>query len=55
MIFLLYYRQGLTASEIAALPALGLTTKGVESIIARLTHMIRSHIAHEGFGSVKSL
>jgi RNA polymerase sigma factor (sigma-70 family) len=48
MIFALYYRQGLTASEIAALPALGLTTKGVESILARLTHMIRGHIAMRG-------
>ena len=55
MIFFLYYRQGLTASEIAALPSLHLTTKGVESILARLTHMIRSHITHEGFGRVKSL
>ena len=55
MIFFLYYRQGLTASEIAALPALRLTTKGVESILARLTHMIRSHIANEGLGRVKSL
>jgi RNA polymerase sigma-70 factor (ECF subfamily) len=55
MIFFLYYRQGLTASEIAALPALNLTTKGVESIIARMTHMIRGHIMHEGFGRVKSL
>lgn len=55
MIFLLYYRQGLTASEIAALPSLDLTTKGVESVIARLTYMIRSHITHEGVGQVKSL
>jgi len=55
MIFFLYYRQGLTASEIAALPALNLTTKGVESTIARMTRMIRSHIMHEGFGRVKSL
>lgn len=54
MIFFLYYRQGLTANEIASLP-LRLTTKGVESILARLTHMIRSHIEHEGFGRVKSL
>ena len=44
MIFFLYYRQGLTASEIATLPALDLTTKGVESILARLTCMIRSHM-----------
>lgn len=55
MIFFLYYRQGLTASEIAALPSLGLTTKGVESIIWRLTHMIRSHISAEGLGRAKSL
>jgi RNA polymerase sigma-70 factor (ECF subfamily) len=55
IIFFLYYRQGLTASEIAALPALNLTTKGVESTIARMTHMIRSHIMREGFGRVKSL
>ena len=55
MIFFLYYRQGLTAREIAALPALDLTTKGVESTIARLTRMIRSHITYEGFGRVKSL
>jgi RNA polymerase sigma-70 factor (ECF subfamily) len=55
MIFFLYYRQGLTASEIAALPSLNLSTKGVESIIARLTRMIRSHIGHEGWGRIKSL
>ncbi len=36
MIFWLYYRQGLTAQQIASLPALGLTTKGVESVILRL-------------------
>jgi RNA polymerase sigma-70 factor (ECF subfamily) len=55
MIFFLYYREGLTASEIAALPSLGLTTKGVESILARMTQMIRSHITDEGFGQAKSL
>jgi RNA polymerase sigma-70 factor (ECF subfamily) len=55
MIFSLYYRQGFTANEIAALPSLGLTTKGVESILTRLTHMIRSHITYEGFGRAKSL
>jgi len=55
VIFFLYYRQGYTAAEIAALPSLQLTTKGVESIIARLTHMIRSHIMREGFGTMKSL
>lgn len=54
MIFWLYYRQGLTASEIAALPSFQLTTKGVESIVARVTSMIRRHIGDEGFGRAKS-
>ena len=44
MIFWLYYRDGLSASAIASLPSLGLTTKGVESILLRMTRMIRSHM-----------
>lgn len=44
-IFLLRHRQGFTASEIAAIPSIGLTTEGVESILMRLTDMIRGHIA----------
>jgi RNA polymerase sigma-70 factor, ECF subfamily len=43
-IFWLRHRQGLTASEIAAIPAIGLTTEGVETVLLRLTSMIRSHI-----------
>jgi RNA polymerase sigma-70 factor (ECF subfamily) len=43
-IFWLRYRQGLTASEIAAIPSIGLTTEGVESVLMRLVAMIRSHI-----------
>ena len=43
-IFWLRHQQGLTASEIAALPFLELTTEGVESVLLRLTNMIRSHI-----------
>lgn len=39
--FWLYYRQGLTSKEIAALPAMGLTQKGVESVIRRLTVELR--------------
>jgi RNA polymerase sigma-70 factor (ECF subfamily) len=56
-IFWLRYRQGLTASEIAAIPSIGLTTEGVESVLMRLVAMIRSHITNsspqprsEGFG-----
>jgi RNA polymerase sigma-70 factor, ECF subfamily len=43
-IFWLRHRQGLTASEIAALPTIGLSTEGVESVLLRLTTMIRGHI-----------
>jgi RNA polymerase sigma-70 factor (ECF subfamily) len=42
LIFWLYYRSGLTARAIASLPDVGLTTKGVESLILRLTRMIRA-------------
>jgi len=35
-IFWLYYEQGFTAKEIAAIPHFGLTAKGVESLIYRL-------------------
>lgn len=45
LIFWLYYRDGLSAGAIASLPYIGLTTKGVESILFRLTRMIRSHMA----------
>jgi RNA polymerase sigma-70 factor, ECF subfamily len=44
MIFWLRHRQGLTASEIAALPSVGLSTEGVESVLLRLTLMVRSQI-----------
>lgn len=40
-IFWLYYRQGLTTKAIASLPVIGLTIKGVESTIFRLTKMVR--------------
>jgi len=44
MIFWLRHRQGLSASEIAALPSIGLSTEGVESVLLRLSVMIRGHI-----------
>jgi RNA polymerase sigma-70 factor (ECF subfamily) len=43
-IFRLYYRVGLTASAIAGLPNMGVTTKGVESIILRLTRLVRHRL-----------
>jgi len=43
-IFWLRHRQGLTASEIASIPSIGLTTEGVESVLMRLAIMIRGHL-----------
>jgi RNA polymerase sigma-70 factor, ECF subfamily len=43
-VFWLYYRTGLAASDIAALPSIGLSTKGVESTILRLTRLLRSEM-----------
>jgi RNA polymerase sigma-70 factor (ECF subfamily) len=43
-LFWLYYRQGFTAEEIARLPATGLTAKGVESALRRVTTWLRGEI-----------
>jgi RNA polymerase sigma-70 factor (ECF subfamily) len=44
IIFWLYYRQGFTAEEIAAIPTTGLTAKGVESALRRVTQWVRAEI-----------
>jgi RNA polymerase sigma-70 factor (ECF subfamily) len=44
-IFWLYYRHGMTARAIAAIPGIGLTQKGVESVILRLTSHVRNRLA----------
>lgn len=44
LIFWLYYRQGMSAKAIANLPSVGLTAKGVESAILRLTRLVRKQI-----------
>jgi RNA polymerase sigma-70 factor (ECF subfamily) len=46
-VFWLYYRTGLTASAIAALPSIGLSTKGVESTLLRLTRLLRQEMIGE--------
>ena len=43
-IFWLYYRAGLSARAIAALPAIGLTIKGVESTLQRLTRQVKERM-----------
>ena len=45
LIFWLYYQQGMSAKAIAALPTVGLTAKGVESSIFRLTRLVREQLA----------
>jgi len=44
-IFWLYYRVGLSASAISALPGIALSTKGVESLILRITRDVRQRMA----------
>jgi RNA polymerase sigma-70 factor (ECF subfamily) len=43
-LFWLYYRQGLTAEAISRIRSIGLSAKGVESAIARLTRLLRETI-----------
>jgi RNA polymerase sigma-70 factor (ECF subfamily) len=43
-IFWLYYRQGFTAEEISSVPSVGLTAKGVESALRRVSQWLRGEI-----------
>jgi RNA polymerase sigma-70 factor (ECF subfamily) len=43
-IFWLYYRDGLTAQAISSLPDMGLTVKGVESALLRLTRFVKKSL-----------
>lgn len=52
-VFWLYYRTGLSAREIAALPGIDLNTKGVESLLLRLGREVRQRIA-SGKGSTST-
>ncbi|MGN6592122.1 MAG: RNA polymerase sigma factor [Terriglobales bacterium] len=45
LVFQLYYRLGLTAAAIAAIPSVGLTVKGVESFLNRLTREVREKLS----------
>ena len=51
MVFWFYFRHGMTAQAISTLPSIGLSTKGVESLILRLTRLIRSELAEARFKS----
>jgi RNA polymerase sigma-70 factor (ECF subfamily) len=47
VVFWLYYRSGFTARAIASLPTVGLTTNGVESLLLRLTRLVRDSISDQ--------
>jgi RNA polymerase sigma-70 factor (ECF subfamily) len=49
-LFWLYYRQGWTAKEIAGLPAVGLSMKGVQSTLHRLTQLVRNRLGERPSG-----
>jgi RNA polymerase sigma factor (sigma-70 family) len=46
-VFWLHYQDGLTAKEIAAIPTLNLTAKGVESILWRLKELVKHRMSAE--------
>jgi RNA polymerase sigma-70 factor (ECF subfamily) len=46
-IFWFFYEQGYTAKEISLLPNVGLTVKGVEAVILRLSRYLRGELGNE--------
>jgi RNA polymerase sigma-70 factor (ECF subfamily) len=54
MIFWLYFRQGMSNKEIASLPTIRLSAKGVGSVIERLKHVIREQILGESHPDSKN-
>jgi RNA polymerase sigma-70 factor (ECF subfamily) len=46
-IFWFFYEQGYTAKEISFLPEIGLTVKGVEAVLLRLTRYLREEFGGE--------
>ena len=53
-IFWLYYKEGLTAKAIAEIRCIGLTIKGVESTLLRLTKLVRQNCNHKLLNSRNS-
>jgi len=50
-VFWLYYREGLTAKAIADMPSIELSVKGVESMLLRLTRLVRERLEQRPQGS----
>jgi RNA polymerase sigma-70 factor, ECF subfamily len=53
-IFWLYFRQGMSTREIASIPTIALSAKGVGSVIERLKQCVRAHILGMGQKSEES-
>lgn len=49
LVFLLYYRQGFTTSKIARIPGIGLSQKGVESCLHRLTERVKKRVVGRAY------
>jgi RNA polymerase sigma-70 factor, ECF subfamily len=47
LVFWLHYRAGMSPSAIAGIPQIGLTTKGVESMLLRLTRLVRAALSKD--------
>jgi RNA polymerase sigma-70 factor, ECF subfamily len=53
LIFRLYYQQGFTAADIAGIPTLKLTAKGVESLLYRIVALVRRELVRPGAGTLQ--
>jgi RNA polymerase sigma-70 factor (ECF subfamily) len=49
LVFDLYFRQGYTTRKIAKIPALGLSQKGVESCLRRLTERVKKKVSGDNY------
>jgi RNA polymerase sigma-70 factor (ECF subfamily) len=49
LVFALYYRQGLSTGKIARIRSLGLSQKGVESCLHRLTERLKKRVAGSNY------
>ncbi len=49
-IFWFFYEHGYTAKEISLMPAIGLTVKGVEAVLFRLTRYVREKLKEPKIG-----
>jgi len=54
-VFWLYYRSGLTAEQISSFPTIGLSAKGVESALSRLTRIMKEKFANKPEGKARGM